>query len=90
MINNINNKYENVTVKLDNNDFKDCQFINCVMEFGGTGPVSLSGCSFSKSKWVFSGSAQNTLQFLTAMYHGMGEGGKKLIEQTFENIKKSQ
>ena len=88
MIRNINNKYENVTVKIDNNEFIDCKFVNCVMEFSGTGPVSLSGCSFLKVNWVFSGSAQITLQFLTAVYHGMGEHGKKLIEQTFENIKK--
>jgi hypothetical protein len=88
MIRNVNNTYENVKVKLDNSEFKECKFINCVMEYSGTGPVSLSGCSFENVNWVFTGPAQNTLQFLHGIYHGMGEGGKKLIEQTFENIKK--
>ena len=90
MIKNIKNKYENVTVKLDNNEFIDCQFVNCALKFSGTSPVSLSGCSFANVTWVFSGPAQNTLQFVTEMYHGMGDQGKKIIEQTFENIKKAK
>ena len=26
--------------------------------------------------------------FMTALYHGAGEGGRKLIEDTFNNIRK--
>ena len=88
MIKNKSNIYNNVTVKLDNNEFEKCKFTNCTLEYSGDGPVSLSNCTFEAVKWVFTGSAQNTLQFMHALYHGMGEGGKKLIEQTFENIKR--
>ena len=87
MIKNFKNKYKNVPVKLDNNEFVECEFIGCTMEYTGLGPVSLSGCTFENVKWVFSGPAQNTLQFLGAIYNGMGEGGKKLVEHIFEQIK---
>jgi hypothetical protein len=85
---NIGNTYQNVTVKLDNNEFTDCKFFNCLMEYSGLGPASIYGCQFVDVQWVFAGPAQNTLQFMHAVYHGMGDGGRKLIEQTFENIKK--
>jgi hypothetical protein len=88
MIRNLNNVYRNVTVKLDNSEFIDCSFTDCIMEYSGIGPVSMSHCEFKNVQWVFTGPAQNTLQFMHAMYHGMGDGGKQLIEQTFEKIKK--
>lgn len=74
-------------MKLDNNSYTSCKFINCVMEYGGSGPVELNNCEFTNVQWVFSGSAQNTLNFLSAMYQGMGEGGKQIVEATFENIR---
>ncbi len=88
MIKNINNTYKNVTVKLDLNEFIDCTFENCTMEYEGKGQISMIGCSFKNVNWIFSGAAQNTLQFMHSIYHGMGDGGKEIIEKTFENIKK--
>lgn len=87
MIKNMRNHYENTRVLLDNNEFSDCTFVNCIMEYGGTGPVSMVNCKFNNPQWVFVGPAGNTLQFMRAMYQGMGEVGKQLIEKTFENIK---
>lgn len=87
MITNKNNVYRNIQVKLYNNAYTNCLFEGCTMEYSGTRPVSMSGCSFNNVKWVFSGPAQNTLQFMRALYHGMDDGGKKLIEQTFDNIR---
>ncbi len=84
---NIRNNYKNTKVTLDNNEFSYCTFENCVMEFAGTGPVALTNCTFNKVSWTFSGPAENTLKFMKAMYHGMGEGGRQVIEKTFEEIK---
>ena len=57
------------------------------MEFGGTGPVELNECGFNNVQWVFTGAAQNTLNFLHGIYSGMGEGGIQLVEATFDNIR---
>ena len=89
MIRNVRNTYTRVQVKLDGNEFTDCTFDECTLDFSGTGPVSFVGCTFNSVNWVFSGPAQNTLSFLHGLYHGMGEGGKALVEATFENIRKA-
>ena len=87
MIKNISNTYTGVRVSLDNQSYENCIFNNCVIEYGGSGPISLVGCSFNGCQWVFTGAAQNTLNFMQVMYHQFGEFGKNMIEATFENIK---
>ncbi len=87
MITNINNKYSGVRVSLDNQSYDGCIFTNCIIEYGGTGPITLNGCKFNNCQWVFVGPAQNTLNFMHMMYHHMDDFGKKMIESTFENIK---
>ncbi|MFK5883029.1 MAG: hypothetical protein QM489_01665 [Candidatus Izemoplasma sp.] len=86
MIKNISNTYKGGRVILDNNGFTKCIFIDCQLVFSGNGPVELNNCSFTNVKWVFSGPAENTLKFLKAMYSGMGQGGKQVVETTFNNI----
>ena len=88
MIKNIKNTYVGTKVRLDNNDFTECSFTNCILEFAGEGPVSLNKCSFANCQWAFVGPAQTTMQFLQSMYHGMGDGGRAIVEGTFENIKR--
>ena len=80
--------FSNQEIRLDGEEFVACHFDNCTMLYGGTRQVKLDGCSFNDVKWQFVDASANTLQFMTALYHGAGEGGRKLIEQTFENIKR--
>ncbi len=82
-----NKTYENTNVLLDGKIFENCTFINCTLQYSGTDTVQLSGCNFGNPKWVFTGAAGNTLNFLHGVYHGMGDGGKKLVNDTFNNIK---
>lgn len=84
---NINNHYRNEKVLLDNNEFNGCSFTECNLEFSGAGPVTLINCTFDGVNWSFSGPAKNTLSFMKAMYHGMGEGGRQVIEKTFQEIR---
>lgn len=90
MITNINNTYTNTEVLLDNATFKSCVFKNCTLVYSGTGPVSLIDCVFERPSWRFTGAADNTLKFLRALYHGMGDTGKQLVENTFEQIRADQ
>lgn len=81
------NLFQTVRISLDNNEYERCKFIRCIMEYSGSGSVVLKGCEFRDVKWVFTGSAQNTVEFLRGAYHGLGDGGKMLVEEIFEVIK---
>lgn len=80
--------FERETVRLDDSKFSDCTFVNCILEYAGTGPVSMVDCKFTDPRWEFVGPARNTLQFMRAIYHGLGDVGKQLVENTFESLKK--
>jgi hypothetical protein len=77
--------FSNETVTIDNNEYVLCQFEHCNLVYAATGSVGFQSCTFNDVKWEFSGAAQNTLSFMTALYHG---GGQPIIEKTFENIRK--
>ena len=79
--------FRNMDIRLDFGDFENCNFEDCKMVYGGYGPVRMVGNTFIKVSWFFADAAQNTIGFLTVMYHGAGDGGRKLVESTFENIK---
>jgi hypothetical protein len=87
MIKNHGNLFNGVRVQLDNNEFIGCKFENCILEYSGSAPVALMDCEFTNVRWEFSGAAQATLNFLRALYHGMGDGGQVLVETTFESIR---
>ena len=79
--------FKNEAIKLDGNEYTNCTFEKCELIYAGYGSVSLAGNEFIGCKWTFIDSAQRTIQFMTALYHG---GAKELIEKTIENIRKSQ
>ncbi|EIU6832498.1 hypothetical protein L5168_004505 [Vibrio parahaemolyticus] len=81
--------FEKATIRLDNTEYKGCVFNNCIIEYAGQGPISLDSCDFNGCQWTLVGSAQNTMQFLSSMYHGMGEFGQQMVEATFNNIKQA-
>lgn len=87
MIPNIGKTYTREVVSLDGQHFEKCTFDHCTLQFGGTAPVGLANNTFTNCDWSFVGPAATTLDFLSALYHG---GGKKLIEDTFENIRSGQ
>jgi hypothetical protein len=80
--------FKNETIEIDFNHFSKCQFDGCTLVYHGYGIIGMVGCSFNNVSWTFAGAAAQTLQFMRALYHGAGEGGKQLIETTFNNIKK--
>jgi len=83
-----NQIYIGQEIHLDGNEYVKCKFEKCRLVYEGTASVGLVGCVFSNVAWTFSGHAANTLEFMTALYRGGGEGGRQLIEQTFENIRR--
>ena len=77
-------------VRLDDNKFVECHFENCIMTYGGGPPPAIVGCSFSGVVLSFTDAAANTLQFMSALYHVGGEGGRHIVEQTFETIRHAE
>lgn len=77
-------------IQLDGKHFESCQFVHTKLVFSGTGRVGLENCIFSGAQWEFSGAAQLTLQFMSALYQGAGEGGSQLIERTFDNVRQGK
>ena len=80
--------FENESILLDGNTFSGCTFRNCRLVFKGMSPVSMMVNQMEGVHWVMEGPAAATIAFMTAIYHGAGEGGRELIEQTFANIRR--
>ena len=73
-------------IVVDGDQFIGCDFYGCILQFcGGTVPV-MHNVNFDKEcRWEFVQAASNTTTFMRHLYHG---GAKKLIENTFESIRK--
>jgi hypothetical protein len=82
------NLFQNVDVRLDGHVFHRCRFENCTLIYGGSGPVGMTGCVFLNVRWAFVEAASNTLTFMASLFRGAGEGGRQVIEQTFEAIRR--
>ncbi|MDX2302800.1 MAG: hypothetical protein NW226_08370 [Microscillaceae bacterium] len=85
-----NQKFENKEVRLDGNQYYNCEFVNCFITFAGGTPPALIGCGFIDCEFGFKGAGERTLKFLDAIYHGFGDFGKTLVEGTFQNIRENK
>lgn len=75
-------------IVIDNKRYVGCTFNNCDFVYRGAPTGFFSKCDFNSIKsWEFEGEAKNTLEFIAMTYHGIGEGGKKMMENLFEGIK---
>ena len=83
-------KFQDITfadelISLDDNEFHGCTFKRCTLEYSGGQPPTIQKCIFEQSpQIIFSGTAADTLNFLTSLYHG---GFKPIIEKTFDSVR---
>jgi len=80
--------FRDTRVAVDGHEYRGCKFIRCTIVYSGGAPPQFVDCLFQGSTWAFEDAASRTIAFMTALYHGMGEGGRALIEQTFEAIRR--
>ena len=80
--------YRNERVELDGGSFVNCSFEECEMVYSGGPPPRMEGCRISGGSWSFAGAAANTVAFMHGLYHGLGEGGRHLIERAFDDIRR--
>ena len=78
-------------VLVENNEYINCYFEDCQMVFSGAveGPSAMTGNRFGPGiAWTFEGPARKTIEYLHALYHGLGGAGKAQVEQIFEAIRR--
>ena len=82
-----NQRFEDTLVRLDGLRFEHCVFVGCTLVFTAVDTVAFEGCTFENCTWKFDGPAETMLLFLTAMYHGLGEQGRRTCELVFDSIR---
>jgi len=85
-----NKIFDDKIIQLDGNHYVNCTFKRCKLQYGGLATVSLENCNFHQCSWTFTDAAARTVNFMEGLYHGTGEGGRELIEKTFDNIRKGR
>jgi hypothetical protein len=88
MAKHVGEQFKDQRVLLDGESYERCEFKQCVIVYRG-GPLSdLVGCSFHDCRFELEDAAQRTLEFLNAIYHGFGDVGMRLVEETFISIRR--
>lgn len=83
----VNERFSHETIDLDGKRFERCTFDDCKLRFSAIRPVQFHRCSFTNSDWVFAGPAETMLYFLSDLYHGLGVGGRSVVELMIRGIK---
>jgi len=78
-------RFHSERVVLDGTHFEDCHFDTCTLVYRGGVPPNFIRCDFAAPRFVFEDEAQNTIQLMSAIYHGIDE---RIIEKTFDEIRK--
>lgn len=78
--------FENERWEVDGLTFEHCTFRRCKIVFSATEPVAFKECTFIECEWVFHGPAATTLDYVAALSHGLGAGGRELVEGIFQSI----
>jgi hypothetical protein len=71
---------------LDGNVYDRCVFNRCRIVYSGGALPMLNSCQFNDCTWTLGEAAERTLIFLRLLYHGMGPGGKALVDETLKNL----
>jgi len=77
-------------IDLDGNTFTGCVFRRCIIRFSARATVSMSDCKFHDCTLTVGGPAALTLDYLRAVYHGLGEWGRKSVERLFEEVRQPE
>jgi len=82
--------YRNQKVLIDGQHFEDCLFEKCLLEYAGTEEVAFVSCTLRDVDWSFIGPAANTINFLSSLYNGFGEGAQRVVEELFQSIRSGE
>lgn len=86
-------KYQNIEgqrILVDGKHYEGCTFKDCIIEIGASKTFGLVDNTYDHCRFGFVGPAALTVEFMTKMYHDFGSEGKRLLEETFDNIRKGE
>jgi len=78
-------KFRRKVILLDGDQFVNCSFDECRLQYAGTVLPYIMGCKFGRNDFSFVGSARLTIDLMKALYHE--EFFRHLIEQFIAQIK---
>lgn len=84
---NVGATYKNQTIQVDGQQFVECVFEKCTLEFAGEALPYFERCTLVDARWSFVGAAGITIGFLQMVRNTFGEGGKDFVEIVFEFIR---
>ncbi len=80
--------FEREDVRLDGRHFTRCLFADCRLLFGGDALPVFTECDVGEdTQFVLTDSARRTFQFLSALYHHSGKGGRETVERLLEQLR---
>lgn len=81
--------FHDMPVNVDGNSYKSCTFgPNVILVYSGGDVPGMEHCRIHPpARWEFEDAAQRTLTQLRNIYHGYGDWGKQVIDETFEKIR---
>lgn len=82
--------YVDQEILLDGQEYIGCTFRRVRFVYSAIQQVSLSGNMIEDCTWAFDGPAADTVNFLSGLYNGTGEGGRVIVDATFDNIRKGR
>lgn len=88
MANHVGEKFGKQKVVIDGETYENCEFTDCTLIYRGGANVKISGCRFDNCKVGMEDAAERTLAMLRAIYHGFGDVGPRMIEDTFNVIRR--
>ena len=75
-------------VMLSGEEYENCTFTRCQLVYTAAAPVRLSGNTLTQCQFRFHGPAAHTMHFLRLIYHGLPSEGRRIVEQTFDDIRR--
>ncbi|MDQ3513573.1 MAG: hypothetical protein M3462_07905 [Chloroflexota bacterium] len=83
----VDQTFEDERLEVDGTTFERSVFKRCRIVFSAIDTVSFKQCHFDSCEWVLGGSARSTMLYLSALYLGLGTGGRDLVETMFSSIR---
>jgi hypothetical protein len=80
MSNNVGKKYLRQDVITDDNQYENCEFIECNLIYEGGEPASFINCTFDAGGWAFRGPAGRTVIMLKEHIKPDSPFRKRLLE----------
>lgn len=82
--------FTNQDLVVSGHTFSGCTFDGCRLIYTGVGDCELIASTMRKCRWAFDGPAASTMQFLAQLYHECGPEGRRLVDETFAEVRRKR